>query len=126
VASSMVNVAQQVGGAIGLALVGTVAWSAVASDLRSALHGSAATAATAQVQIYHDALATGFSGGYLVSAGVFALALIIALVVIHVRRSDLSGAGSTAVPGPDELPANAGSNGHTDLSRNAIDVASRG
>ena len=36
VASGLVNVGQQVGGAIGLAIVGTVAWSAVASTRRSA------------------------------------------------------------------------------------------
>ena len=35
VASSLVNVGQQVGGSIGLAVLGTVAWSAVASNLRS-------------------------------------------------------------------------------------------
>ena len=35
VASSLVNVGQQVGGSIGLAVLGTVAWSAVASSLRS-------------------------------------------------------------------------------------------
>jgi predicted MFS family arabinose efflux permease len=35
VASSMVNVGQQVGGSIGLAVLGTVAWSAVASSVRS-------------------------------------------------------------------------------------------
>jgi predicted MFS family arabinose efflux permease len=35
VASSMPNVGQQVGGAIGLALLGTVAWTAVADSLRT-------------------------------------------------------------------------------------------
>ena len=34
-ASSLFNVGQQVGGSIGLAILGTVAWSAVASSLRS-------------------------------------------------------------------------------------------
>jgi hypothetical protein len=56
VASSLVNVGQQVGGSIGLAVVGTVAWSAVASSLRSAaaaaakagLHVSGAQAAALQ------------------------------------------------------------------------------
>ena len=43
VASSLVNVGQQVGGAI----VGTVAWSAVASNLRSAAAAAAAAAAQA-------------------------------------------------------------------------------
>ncbi|MGH9292734.1 MAG: hypothetical protein ACRDZ6_08180, partial [Acidimicrobiales bacterium] len=122
VASSLVNVAQQVGGAIGLAIVGTVAWSAVTSNLRSALHGSAATAATTHVQIYHHALATGFSGGYLVSAGVLALALIVALVVIRVRRADLSGARPTSLAGPDEEPADARHDGNAGFARSAIDV----
>jgi hypothetical protein len=35
VASSLINVGQQVGGSIGLAILGTVAWSAAASSLRS-------------------------------------------------------------------------------------------
>jgi len=98
VASSLVNVGQQVGGAIGLAIVGTAAWSAMASNLRSAAaqagaHPSAAQAAALQARIYHHALAAGFSRGYLVSAGILMLALIIALFVMRVTRADLSGAG---------------------------------
>src|SRR6202012_1226865 len=42
VASSLLNTGQQVGGSIGLAILGTVAWSAVASNLRS---GTAAAGA---------------------------------------------------------------------------------
>ena len=38
-------------------------------------------------------LATGFSWGYLVSAGVLVLSLVIALFVMRVSRADLSGAG---------------------------------
>ena len=45
VASSLLNVGQQVGGSIGLAILGTVAWSAVASSVRS----QAAAAAKAGV-----------------------------------------------------------------------------
>ena len=41
VASGPVNVGQQVGGAIGLAIVGTVAWGAVASTRRSAAAAAA-------------------------------------------------------------------------------------
>jgi hypothetical protein len=43
VASSLLNTGQQVGGAVGLAILGTVAWSAVASNTRSAIaatHGA--------------------------------------------------------------------------------------
>ena len=100
VASSLVNVGQQVGGSIGLAILGTVAWSAVASSLRSqaaaaaraGVHASGARAAALQAKMYDHALATGFSRGYLVSAGILALVVIIALAVIRIRRQDLSGA----------------------------------
>jgi EmrB/QacA subfamily drug resistance transporter len=102
VASSLVNVGQQVGGSIGLAILGTVAWSAVASSLRSqtaaaaakaSVHVSGAKAAALRTQIYHHALATGFSRGFAVSAGILTLALVIALAVVRVSRQDLSGTG---------------------------------
>ena len=112
-ASSLNNVGQQVGGSIGLAVVGTVAWSAVASSLRSAaaaaakagVHVSGTKAAALRTEIYRHALATGFARGYLVSAGILALAAIIALAVIRIRRQDLSGAdpapaGDASSPGP--------------------------
>jgi hypothetical protein len=114
VASSLVNVGQQVGGAIGLAIVGTVAWSAVASNLRSAagaaaqagLHPSAAQAAALQAQIRHHALATGFSRGYLVSAGILALIPVIALFVMRVSRADLADADPMSEPAGDASSPN--------------------
>ena len=51
--------------------------------------------------MYDHALATGFSRCYLVSAGVLALAVIIALAVIRVRRQDLSGADPATEPAGD-------------------------
>ena len=48
VASSLLNTGQQVGGSIGLAILGTVAWSAVASNTKSAIaatHGAHLSAA---------------------------------------------------------------------------------
>ena len=51
--------------------------------------------------MYDYALATGFSRGYLVSAGVLALAAIIALAVIRIRRQDLSGADPATEPAGD-------------------------
>jgi EmrB/QacA subfamily drug resistance transporter len=117
VASSLVNVGQQVGGAIGLAIVGTVAWSAVASSLRSQAAAAAAAAkagvrpspaqaAALQARIYHHALATGFSRGYLVSAGVLALIVIIALFMMRVSRADLAGADPAPVPPGDATSPN--------------------
>ena len=102
VASSLLNAAQQVGGAIGLALLGTVAWTTVADTART----QAAQAATATTKpgtpppasIYQHALTVGFSRAFLVAAGIGLLALLIAIVTIRVRRQELSG----AVPAPQE------------------------
>jgi EmrB/QacA subfamily drug resistance transporter len=103
-ASSLPNVGQQVGGAIGLALLGTVAWTAVSNSIRSQVASAAAAAAKAghavsakagaaiPVSITHHAMAIGFSRGFLVSAGIMALALIVTIALIRVRREDLAGA----------------------------------
>jgi hypothetical protein len=111
-ASSLVNTGQQVGGAIGLALLGTVAWTVVANTARNSaaaarnsaaaaraaaiaaaraghpLHGNAAQAKAA---IYDHALAVGFSRGFEVSAGIMLLALIVTVAMIRVTRRDLAG-----------------------------------
>jgi uncharacterized membrane protein len=47
VASSLLNTAQQVGGAIGLALLGTVTWTNVADSVRTQVAHAAAAAAKA-------------------------------------------------------------------------------
>ena len=107
VASSMLNVGQQVGGSIGLAVLGTVAWSAVANSLRTQAaaaakagtqHVTGAKAAALQKAITDHALATGFSKGFLVSAGIAVLALVITLVAIRVTRQDLAGVDPMAAP----------------------------
>ena len=91
VASSLLNTGQQVGGSIGLAVLGTVAWTAVANSIRSQSATAAAAAARAghpvhqavggplPAAIYRHALATGFSRGFEVSAGMLLLALIITM-----------------------------------------------
>ena len=48
VASSLLNAAQQVGGAVGLALLGTVAWTAVANSVRTQVAHAAAAARAGQ------------------------------------------------------------------------------
>ena len=110
VASSLLNTGQQVGGALGLAVLGTVAWSAVSNSLRSQAAAAAATAKTATVHLSaaqaaalqkaatNHALATGFSKGYVVAAGIMLLALIITLVTIRVKREDLAGVNPMAAP----------------------------
>src|SRR5581483_7387444 len=107
VASSLLNTGQQVGGSIGLAVLGTVAWSAVASSLRSAsaaaahapaAHLSKAQEAAAQLATTNHALAYGFSRGFMVSAGIMLLGLIIGLVLIRIKRADLEGINPMAAP----------------------------
>ena len=107
-ASSLVNTGQQVGGSIGLAILGTVAWTVVANTIRtsaSAAHAAAAKAAAAghavrltaaqaaaaQKAVTDHALAVGFSRGFEVSAGIALLALIITVFMIRVKREDLAG-----------------------------------
>jgi predicted MFS family arabinose efflux permease len=106
VASSLLNTGQQLGGSIGLALLGTVAWTVVAHSI----HAQAAVAARAghpvhpdgplAAAIYSHALATGFGRGFLVAAGVALLTLIINFAVIRVRRADLAGAEPPAPAAP--------------------------
>jgi EmrB/QacA subfamily drug resistance transporter len=107
VASSLLNTGQQVGGSIGLALLGTVAWSAVASNLRSvaaaaahapAAHLTPAAAQAAQTAVAHHALAYGFSRGYLLSAAISLLALVISVAMIRIKREELSGVSPMAAP----------------------------
>ena len=110
VASSLLNTGQQVGGSIGLAILGTVAWSAVANSIHAqvaaataaakhaTVHLSAAQAAAAQKAITDHAYSVGFAKGYLVSAGIALLALIITVVAIRVKREDLAGVNPMAAP----------------------------
>jgi EmrB/QacA subfamily drug resistance transporter len=104
-ASSLPNVGQQVGGSIGLALLGTVAWTVVANSARSSAakvaaaakagHPPTGTPAQIKAAIYEHALSAGFSRGFMVSAGIMVLALIVALVAVRVTRADLAGAQAT-------------------------------
>jgi EmrB/QacA subfamily drug resistance transporter len=98
-ASSLLNTGQQVGGAIGLAVLGTVAWTVVSNSVRSQAAAAAAKAGHAlhatggQVPraMFDHALAAGFSRGFLVSSGIAVLALLVTLAAIRVKRADLAG-----------------------------------
>ena len=87
-ASSLLNTARQVGGSIGLAVLGTVAWTAVANSA----HASAAVAAPAvRAAAYQHALAAGFDRAFLVAAGISLLMLVAAITMIRGRRAELAG-----------------------------------
>jgi EmrB/QacA subfamily drug resistance transporter len=101
-AASLPNVGQQVGGSIGLALLGTVAWTVVSNTARHSAaaaragHPLAGTAAQVKTAIYHHALAVGFGRGFEVSAAIMLIALIITIAAVRVSRADL--AGTQAAP----------------------------
>ena len=102
VAGSLLNAGQQIGGAIGLAALGTVAWTTVADNLRNAGAAIAAgrQAPESAAQLTAHALATGFARGFLTSAGIALLALAIAVAAIRVRRQDLIGLQPERQPEP--------------------------
>jgi uncharacterized membrane protein len=75
-----------VSGSIGLAILGTVAWTVVVNTARSAAH------AAGLAQVSGHALAAGFSRGFEVSAAIMVLALMVAAIMIRVTRQDLAGA----------------------------------
>ena len=109
VASSLLNTGQQVGGAIGLAALGTVAWTAVANSARSQIaaagrSGHALASAQAQASISHHALAVGITRGFLAASGIALAALVATAVTIRVRREDLTSpaAATTAQPASAE------------------------
>ena len=109
IASSLLNTGQQVGGSIGLAILGTVTWSAFATNFRSsgaaplqfALSSghqlSPLQADTLQHATSH-ALAIGINRGLLVSAGIALLGLIITIAMIRVKKEDLAGINPMAAP----------------------------
>ncbi|HEY1668136.1 MAG TPA: MFS transporter [Trebonia sp.] len=99
VASSLLNTGQQVGGAIGLAVLGTVAWTAVADSVRTQL-ARAAAGTPVSASIEDHALTVGFSRGFEVAAVIGLLALLIAIVTIRVSRQELAGAAAE----PPESP----------------------
>jgi hypothetical protein len=95
VAASLRNTAQQAGGSIGLAVLGTVAFTAAANSARAS--AGARTSAgvraghAALSAVYHHALTTGFARGFAVAAGIMLVALIITVTTIRIRTTDLAG-----------------------------------
>ena len=112
-AASLLNTGRQVGGALGLAVLGTVAWTVVANSARAQTaavahgvahgvprgvprgvsHAVASSRAAARVQeaIHLHALAAGFDRAFLVAAAISLLMLVIAVTMIRTRRVDLAG-----------------------------------
>jgi len=98
VASSLLNTGRQVGGSIGLAVLGTVAWTVVANSARAQATAGpgdaaagAATSAAWRAAANQHALAAGFDRAFLVAAAISVLLLVTAIAAIRIRRADLAG-----------------------------------
>lgn len=118
-ASSLLNIGQQVGGSIGLAAIGTIAWTSVAHTVRDSMAaaaaggaaqgaaGSAAAgggAAGVPPEILYHGLTVGFSTGLMI-AGVVALSgFVVALVATWTPgRFRLRSARHEGEPSCDEV-----------------------
>jgi EmrB/QacA subfamily drug resistance transporter len=87
IASATYNMFFQIGGAIGLAALTTVASTSIHDDLA---HRPAGGAPTAPAQLLSHALAHGWGTAFAAGAGFAALALIVALAVVHVRTGEIN------------------------------------
>jgi EmrB/QacA subfamily drug resistance transporter len=107
VASSLLSTGQQVGGSIGLAVLGTAAWTVAADSARSQAARAANIAAQAgrpvgsggplTTAIYQHALAEGFGRALLLAAAIMLVGLAIAAAGI---RSDVRSQEIPAVASP--------------------------
>ncbi|MFB8205443.1 MFS transporter [Kitasatospora purpeofusca] len=102
VASAMVNTSQQVGGAIGTALLNTIAASATTTWL--AAHAGEATNPAAAKAVQFGGMVHGFSTAIWWSFGILALAAVLAFVLINAGRPGTGGAGEGS--GADAVDAN--------------------
>ena len=89
-AASLLNAGRQVGGSLGLAVLGTVAWTVVSDTARATALPRAASAATAAALRAH-ALDVGFDRAFVVAAAIAVAIVVIAVTMIRLRRADLAG-----------------------------------
>jgi predicted MFS family arabinose efflux permease len=96
IASAAYNMFFQIGGAIGLAALTTIASTAIRHDLPSRVtgHGSGAAghqvSAALSVQVLAHALAHGWGAAFTAGTGFAVAALLVALAVIRVRAGEIN------------------------------------
>lgn len=90
VASAMVNTSQQVGGAIGTALLNTIAASAMTSYIKD--HIAAATATSQQQLVQLQGMTHGYAIAAWVAVGIVLLGAVIALTLIDAAPSAMQSA----------------------------------
>ena len=104
IASSGINIGQQLGGAIGLAAIGTIAWTSVAHSVSSqtatsamvpsgtgaGMPSSSSTLPGVPVDVLNQALTTGFSTAFRVAAAVVLVGFVVS-ALYHLDRALASG-----------------------------------
>jgi Major Facilitator Superfamily len=105
IASSMFNAGQQVGGAAGLAVIGSVAWTIINNHVKHALASlPPGHAAPAGSPAYHHALTAGIHAALTIGAAATILSLIVTLAAIRVRRENLPASPLPAYPPSEPQP----------------------
>lgn len=118
-ASSVLNIGQQIGGSIGLAAIGTIAWTSVAASVKdqltamasagggatgAAAGGGGAPQSVAQIPpaVLHQGLTDGFSKGLVIAAFVILSAFVVALFATWTGEWRLASARHDVEPPCDE------------------------
>jgi len=88
IASALLNTGQQIGGAIGLALLSTVSVEAIRSRAGqlAAEHGGRLT-----TELQHQAVVHGYDVGFLIAALIAGAALVVSIAVLRLQRKDPDG-----------------------------------
>lgn len=104
VASAMVNTSQQVGGAIGTALLNTIAASATTSYIKDHMTGAASKPQQQLVQL--EGMVHGYTSAIWFAVGILVAAATIALTLVNAGKPDMGGAvaGSGAKDAEDAVP----------------------
>ncbi|MFF3511973.1 MFS transporter [Streptomyces sp. NPDC002573] len=97
VASAMVNTSQQVGGAIGTALLNTIASSATTSYIKD--HMATATSKPQRQLVQLQGMVHGYSSAIWIAVGILALAATVAVTFVNAGRP---GAGQASAAGSGE------------------------
>ncbi|MEV7996925.1 MFS transporter [Streptomyces sp. NPDC086077] len=102
VASAMVNTSQQVGGAIGTALLNTIAASATTSYIADHI-GSAASRSQQQL-VQLEGQVQGYTSAIWFAVGILVVAAAIALTLVNAGRPDMGAVTGAGKGADDEVP----------------------
>jgi EmrB/QacA subfamily drug resistance transporter len=101
VASAMVNTSQQVGGAIGTALLNTIAASATTSYIKDHIAGASSKPQQQLVQL--EGMVHGYANAIWFAVGILVVAAAIALTFINAGRPDMTSASGQSEGVEDEV-----------------------